>query len=188
MEKQYSESELINFLDYLVAKGLTNESTTRGRKAAAVKVLSALDGHEKIDLRQLDRESTFQRFINKFGKDFSPDSLTTYRSRFNTALDDFLRWSENPAGFKPNISAARAQRKVQESGEVKVLPKLKSIEKNSSDLGMSPPQERQTHFEFPIPIRVDVIVRVQHLPMDLTLEEAERIAGVIKALALPRQG
>lgn len=186
MEKQYSELELTNFLDYLVAKGLTNESTARGRKAAAVKVLSALDEHEKIDLRQLDRESAFQRFVNKFGKDFSPDSLTTYRSRFNTALDDFLRWSENPAGFKPNISAARTQRKVQEGGEVKTSPRLKSSEKSSSDVGMPSVQQRQSHFEFPIPIRADLIVRIQHLPMDLTQEEAERIAGVIKALALPR--
>ena len=36
----------------------------------------------------------------------------------------------------------------------------------------------------PIQIRPDLIVRIAHIPHDLTPKEAARIAGVIKALAV----
>jgi hypothetical protein len=37
---------------------------------------------------------------------------------------------------------------------------------------------------FPIQIRENVVVRIQGLPFDLTQAEAERIANVVKAMAV----
>jgi hypothetical protein len=37
---------------------------------------------------------------------------------------------------------------------------------------------------FPIPIRENVVVRIHNLPFDLTAAEAEKIANVVKAMAM----
>lgn len=186
MENRYSESELITFLDWLADKGLLNSSTARSRKIAAVKVLGALDDHEKLNLRSIDREQTFQRFFNKYSKDFTPDSLSTYKSRFNSALDDFLRWVDNPAGFKIGSSSKLGRAKSKDAQES--VSKKTSV--NKSNGGNEAPSLNHLSnlpgsIVFPIPVRNDVVVQLHNLPMDLTAMEAERICAVIKALALP---
>lgn len=38
----------------------------------------------------------------------------------------------------------------------------------------------------PIPIRRDVVVRVQGLPLDLTRAEADRLGAIVMAMAAPQ--
>lgn len=184
MDKKYSENELLQFMDYLGDKGIIKLATAKSRKIAAGKILGALDESEKHDLRSLDREQAFTRFTNKSGKDFTPDSLNTYKSRFFSALDDFLRWADNPAAFKPTGSQ-RAARSGNEqfSQPKKAIKMLKTI----------PPPLVNSHTNqheggqpliFPIPIREGVVVKIHNLPLDLTRVESERICAVIKALAV----
>lgn len=184
MDSRYSENELAEFLDYVCAKGLIKEATAKSRKVAALKVLSALDDHEKIDLRNLDRDLSFQRFVNKLGKEFSPDSLATYKSRFNSALDDFLRYVENPAAFKPGGSQ-RTSRKGKDEGDA---ASKASIKRNEQEHVPSPPSMQHAQgtmkIIFPIPLREGVVVQIHNLPMDLTAAEAQRISAVINALAV----
>lgn len=184
MEEKYSEGELLKFMDYLGDKGIIKPATAKSRKIAAGKILSALDGHEKHDLRNLDREQAFTRFTNKSGKEFTPDSLTAYKSRFFSALDDFLRWVENPAAFKSSVS----QRNTRNSNEQSTLPKsgikiLKTITPPQVSSNTNP-HEGGLSIIFPIPIREGVVVKIHNLPLDLTRVEAERISAVIKALAV----
>lgn len=189
MENRYSESELITFLDWLADKGLLNSSTAKSRKIAAVKILGALDDHEKLNLRSIDREQTFQRFFNKYSKDFTPDSLSTYKSRFNSALDDFLRWVDNPAGFKISSSSKPARAKSKDLQEP--VSKKTLANRSNGDVATPPPSPPLSNLPgsivFPIPVRNDVVVQLHNLPMDLTPMEAERICAVIKALALPNE-
>lgn len=184
MENKFSESGLLEFLDYLGDKGIIKQATAKSRKIASGKILSALDDHEKADLRHLDRDQAFTRFQNKWGKDFTPESLSTYKSRFFSALDDFLRWAENPAGFKP----AGVQRAARSGGEQTESPKksikvLKSISapQGNSNAGQ---HEGGQPVVFPVPIRESVVVKIHNLPLDLTKAEAERICAVIRALAV----
>lgn len=187
MDNRYSESELLKFMDWLANKGLLNSTTAKSRKIAAGKVLSALDEDEKSDLRTLDREQTFQRFSNKFSKDFTPVSLTTYKSRFNSALDDFIRWVDNPAGFKTNLTQKSSKAKSDEPNKPATKGKkvAKPILKPETP---ETPETQQTHsltsVNFPIPIRNGIVVEIRNLPMDLNASEAERISAVVKALAM----
>jgi len=183
MENRYSELELMNFMDWLGNKGLLNPTTAKSRKIAAGKVLSALDDNEKLDLRTIDREQVFQRFSNKFSKDFTPDSLTTYKSRFNSAIDDFLRWIDNPAGFKTGISQKSTKPKSEESGK-QFIKRKKFTDTSSKANEPPPPPPNPTSVNFPIPIRSGIVVEIRNLPMDLSASEAERIGAVVKALAM----
>lgn len=181
----YSDVELYKFLEFLIRKSLIKEATGKSRLFAARKILGALDDGERANLKQLDREMAFHRFENKYGTHFTPDSLTTYKSRFNAALDDFLAFVENPSGFRPGTltrSSARpaAERSVPKTSETKGSPSARGA---SHELpGSTSPSGS---IVFPIPIRAGVIVHVHNLPSDLTASEAGRIAAVIQALAVP---
>lgn len=179
METKYSEAELFVFLDYLASKGLINGSTINSRKAAASKILSALDDHEKIDLRDIDREQTFQRFSNKFGKEFTPESLITYKSRFNTALNDFLRYLDNPSGFKAGKPKKSAKENTQD-----ISPSKKRKTGSPPPILPKVPEIPQDEYVVSVPIRNGLIVKINNLPMDLTKSEAQRICAVVTALSV----
>jgi hypothetical protein len=182
MDTRYSEEQLSSFLDYTVQKGLLNESTGKSRKIAAQRILAVLDDQEKQDLRAIDVEAVFQRFANKNGREFTPDSLSSYKSRFKSALDDFFRYVSNPTSFRPSTTV-RSLRKADGNGDVPSRPRSRSrpSEKvQDVSRGFAPP----VGVVFPIPLRSNLVVQIHGLPADLTEAEADRIAAVIKALAV----
>ncbi len=51
------------------------------------------------------------------------------------------------------------------------------------ELALNPP--RSPHNIFPVPLRDELVVYLQNIPLDMTQREASKIAAVVKALALP---
>lgn len=178
MEQQYSETELIEFLEYLASKNLLNSATVSSRKAAAIKMLSAIDDDEKHDLRKLDREQLFQRFTNKFGKSFTPESLLTYKSRFNIALNHFLEYKESPSTFK--IGGSKKASK-ENGAEPKV--KGKKLAANLPNATHPQPVTEPKTYILQIPISDGTLIEIRNFPMVLTEADATKIAAVIKAHA-----
>ena len=139
-----------------------------------------MSDEEAEDVTGVDVENLVQRFGNKFGQKYSPDSLMAYRSRLRTAMDDFRAYCDSPVGFRP---AGRVQQRPQNSKEG---ASVKEAFVSRSDLLL----HRATHAApsvhvLPIAIRADVTVQVGNLPFDLTEAEAKRIANVILAYAVP---
>jgi len=64
-----------------------------------------LENWQTLDVTALDAEDVFNRFVNLKGKNFSPEGLGTYKSRFVRALSTFLDYSKNPTGRKPRIQS-----------------------------------------------------------------------------------
>lgn len=192
MDRTYTEADLAGFLDWLGNKGLVKEATARARRISALKVLSALDDHEKLDLRNIDREVAFQRFVNKESKNFNPQSLATYRGRFNTAMDDFLRYKADPTSFKPGTQQ-RTVRKGQEPGAAagKKSRGARATPAQSTPTAATsppiPPSLTPGSIVFPIPLRQGVVVQIHNLPNDLTVAEAQRISAIVTALAIPEE-
>ena len=50
------------------------------------------------------------------------------------------------------------------------------------ELALNPP--RSPHDIFPVPIREDLVVYLQNIPLDMTGAEARKIAAVVQALAV----
>lgn len=181
MENKFSVSEFTQFMDWLVDKGMMNKSTATSRKLATIKILSALDEHELGDLRTIDREQTFKRFVNKFGKEFKPGSLTAFKGRFNNAVDEFIRYAEDQANFK--VIPKRLSKL--DAGDEQKKSKGKKVENPLQPPPRAhPPFVSPTAVVFPIPIRAGIVVQIHNVPTDLTPSEAERISAVIKALAV----
>lgn len=182
MNGQRTREAALEFQEYLAQKGLMAPATARARKAALSKVLGILSDDEAEDVTRLDVDDLMRRFSNLQGKDYTPDSLMTYKSRVKSALSDFDAYLENPLSFRPSL--AQRDRKPKPERSVKPAAKARvetPLEHQSSSKVVSPSFAESSIL--PIPLRADLTVRIQGIPFDLTRAEAQKISNVILALA-----
>jgi hypothetical protein len=177
---------LLGFLDWTAEKGLMAKNTVNGRKAAVSGVLGVLDPEEKGDITAIDLSSVMSRFINLQGKKYNTSSLNVYKSRTNAAINDFRQYLNDPLSFRPMANKAEKKptnkpSKPQKSSETPINSE------SAHNSGSAPMVHQASANVFPIQIRENVVVRIHGLPFDLTTSEAERIANVVKAMAMPNQ-
>src|SRR5215211_5317447 len=95
---------LVDFLTYVTEKGLLNKNTAGAMRAAARELLSVENEDlASIDVRVLEVDQLTQRFANLRAQKFTPQSLETYQSRFRKAVEMYLRFLDNPAGWRPDV-------------------------------------------------------------------------------------
>ncbi|MCW1430336.1 hypothetical protein [Novosphingobium sp. JCM 18896] len=178
-----SRDALLEFLDYLAAKGLMAKATASARKAASSQILGVLDPDEAADITALDLDQVVTRFQNLHGKKYTPQSLTTYKSRVKAAIDDFDSYSANPLAFRPSIqSKERAKTKIsKQSVSLKVADDAEVIRPETSPRPAHSPLVSSNIL--PIPLRADLTIFIQGLPFDLTVQEARKISNVVLAMA-----
>jgi hypothetical protein len=180
-----SREAALEFLDYVRKKGLMAPATAQARKAAVSRVLSVLDENEARDVTKIDLDQVMTQFGHLHGKDFTPQSLMTYKSRVRSALDDFAAYVDNPLGFKPNIQARERASNGSNSSSAKSRTERGPAPQAQPPAATTPAEGPMASSILPIPIRADLTVRVQGLPFDLTEAEAKKIASVIQAMATP---
>lgn len=177
--RKYSESAFLDFLRQGTVAGVIRPDTARARKRAAEQLLVQLRSHERLDLRQLDVDDLCSRFHKLQGSTIRPETLQIYNERLKAGLRDFFSWTDDPGSFSsvegetPEVQLVAARDNPGQAAAREALV-------------LNPP--RSPHEIFPVPIREDLVVYIQNVPLDLTSHEAERIARVIKALAEPEQG
>lgn len=183
----YSSENLVRFLVMAADKGLMNKNTALAIRNAAGKVLDVLEDHERIDVRSIDRERVFQRFQNLNGMKYSPESLTTYRSRFTTALDEFVAYTTNPSAYKPQGRKGASSKKSLAGTQARVKKaKSKTVAHDRSEASLLPVTTSSSadSLMIPVPIREGAMVRIFGIPTDLTVDEAKKISAVIQAYAV----
>jgi hypothetical protein len=179
-----SRDAAIEFLEYLAQKGLMAPATARARKAAVNTVLSILDDQEAQDVTSINLDDVMSRFGHLQGKDYTPHSLRTYKSRVRSALDDFASYVKNPLGFRTNVQIR--DRKPSPSN----TPTNSTRSAPDSPVVDAPRPSVQAvagpmaNSIVPIPIRADLTILIHGLPFDLTQAEAKKIASVIQAMAM----
>jgi hypothetical protein len=170
---------ILAFLDWLGSKGLVARNTAFGRKAAVSNVLGVLEPEEQQDVTQVDLGLAMKRFANLHGKRYTPKSLHVYEGRVRRSIDDFNRYLADPSGFRVNDGP----RKAKPSNSSK--PAKSSGEQEAPSFHTQPLSAGgATANVYPIPIRADLVVRIHGLPFDLTKSEAEKIANVVRAMAM----
>jgi hypothetical protein len=184
MDGKRSREAAIDFLEYLAQKGLMAPATARARKTSLSTVLGILDDQEAQDVTSIDLDEVMKRFGHLQGKDYTPKSLVTYKSRVRSALDDFSSYVKNPLAFKPTLQT----RERKPSG----TSSSNATRNNSAALPAESPRNPMPVIAgpmassiLPIPIRSDLTIYIQGLPYDLTATEAKKIASVIQAMATP---
>jgi hypothetical protein len=177
-EKDYSQKAFLEFLRHGAVTGITSPATARSRKLAAEQLLVQLKPHERVDLRQLDVDELCSRFHKLQGSTIRPESIGLYRDRLSSAIKDFISWTLDPVAFQS----------VEGEKPEAVLVAVRDTPGQAQareELALNPP--RSPHDIFPIPIRENLVVYLQNVPLDMTRAEANKIAAVVKALALPEE-
>ncbi|MBL8545427.1 MAG: hypothetical protein JNL81_03135 [Hyphomonadaceae bacterium] len=181
MASDRSREKLIEFIEYLGNKGLLASATAGARKAAVGKVFGILSEEEASDVFAVDLDVLMTRFSNLQGKNYTPESMTTYKSRVRSSLDEFAEYLKNPLGYKPGVQSRDRRPKPSKENEngspAKPTPKASPAADSPTTAGISN--------ILPIQLRADLTVRIQGIPFDLTEAEARRIANVILAMANP---
>ncbi|HWW27643.1 MAG TPA: hypothetical protein VNZ85_17295 [Caulobacter sp.] len=183
MDGSRSREALADFLTYLAEKGLMAAATVNARKAAASKILGILSDEEARDVTSIDVDDVVARFSRLHGKSYTPDSLTTYRSRLKSALSDFNSYSDNPLAFRPNVQSREKTNSKAPKDREQVTSRSDSSETRHETVRPTSVPMASSNI-LPIPIRADLTIYIQGLPFDLTETEARKIAGVVSAMAI----
>jgi len=189
-DKDYSINAFNDVFESLSNKNILNRNTAMSRKSALNKIAQAVDIEELNDLRNFDLDSAFIRFQNRFSKDYTPDSLQIYLSRARTALQNFISYVDNPSGFRPKASnnAQQASKKTSrldnKEKTIQIAPETSIINHQQDKNQINTIEIRTNSLTVPIPLREDFTLQISNLPRDLTKQEADRIANIIKAYAI----
>ena len=190
MSQNRGREDFIQFLEYLGDKGLIARATASARRTAAAKVLAVLSEDEAQDVTHLDVDQVMSRFENLNPRQYTPESLQSYRSRLKTALDDFRSYSDNPVSFRPS-GLTRSKAKTSPNGAKPAKRKsgtaVATVPASTASPGIqaSPMIDLPNVNQLPVPLRQNLTVRIYGLPYDLSKQEAQKIANIILAHAEP---
>ncbi|MBK8208495.1 MAG: hypothetical protein IPK87_17150 [Planctomycetes bacterium] len=187
MTQRYSTVDVLEFVELAGSKGWYNSVTAAAIKSACERLFSILDDQEKGDVRRLELKVLVRRFANLNPKVSAP-SLRTYSARVGKAIRDFVERQTNPTGWQPNITAGRpspaAERISGAAGK-----KRKSSERQAGPAASSAAEHQSSRplyggLQHSFPLRADWVVRVDNLPMDLSMAEAERLSAWLRTMAV----
>jgi len=175
--ESYTAEALRDFLKQAGMEGLINPAAARARRKAMEQLAGELTDEERADIRRIDVDQLLSRFHKLEGSSIRPETLQIYGQRLAAALSEYLDWLEHPESF------TRARRERMRSfsrgdGHQQALtPEQRAAERAKLEAIENPSDV------VPVPIRGNHTVYLANLPLDLTAEEAARIARVVRAFA-----
>ena len=178
-DQDFSQAAFLEFLRQGAVTGITTPATARSRKLAAEQLLGQLKSHERLDLRVLEVDELCSRFHKLEGSTIRPETLQLYNDRLSSGLKDFIAWTADPISFQ-SVEGDKSEA-VEVAGR-----DTPGQAKAREELMLNPP--RHPHDIFPVPLRQDLVVYLQNIPLDMTQAEARKIAAVVQALAIPKDG
>jgi hypothetical protein len=191
-QPDYSRAALARFIEYVVAKGLVNPSTAQGWRVATTKVLEELSAEELADVRQIDAEETFRAFLHRHPGRLSPASVGEYRRRVGRAIEEFVRWVDDPGAYGAVGSAAARQGDgtgPRRRGRGRPsAPPGEAVRTSAGDQGAAAPAlampvpRRRDGLALEYPLRPGFLAQVV-VPPDLTVDEARRMGAFLLTLS-----
>jgi hypothetical protein len=177
-QPDYSRAALARFIEFVVAKGLVHPATAQGWRVATSKVLEDLTPAEGEDVRRIDVEATFKGFLNRYPGRLSPASVGEYRRRVGRAIEEFVRWMEDPGSYAfrspPRPAKADTRRRAEADSAFPSVTRPRPS---------NPALARPDGIALEYPLRPDLLAQVV-VPRDLTVEEAHRMGAFLVTLAV----
>ena len=155
-------------------------ATAQGWRVATSKVLEELSVEDAEDVRRIDLGTTFRAFLNRNPGRLSPASIGEYRRRVGRAIEEFVRWAEDPGAyaFRPAGRPPRTESRPRPNGG---RPETRASERSMPrrETAVVPPGGIALEY----PLRADQSAQVV-VPRDLTVEEARRMGAFLLTLAV----
>jgi hypothetical protein len=191
-QPDYSRAALARFIEYVVAKGLVNPSTAQGWRVATTKVLEELTAEELADVRRIDVEETFRAFLHRHPGRLSPASVGEYRRRVGRAIEEFVRWVDDPGGYGALGSAGvrlsdgqvprRRGRGRPSPPAAEAVRRSGSVDGAAAAAAPAQPPRRRDGLALEYPLRPGFLAQVV-VPPDLTVDEARRMGAFLLTLS-----
>jgi hypothetical protein len=185
-EPDYSRAALARFIEFVVDKNLVHPATAQGWRVATSKVLEGVPEDASADVRQLDVEAVFRAFLNRNPGRLSPASVGEYRRRVGRAIEEFVRWVEDPGayGFRGAPRAPRREGRSRAGANgppagAATSPDISAAPHTMTSPSSAGPDGIALHY----PLRADTLAQVV-VPRDLTVEEARRMGAFLLTLAV----
>jgi hypothetical protein len=182
MDSGFSVTDAAAFQDYSGRVGLSNQNTASSRKAAVVQILGNLEPEEQQDVRNIDLDLAFTKWVNKSSTKYTPASMQVYQSRMKTAIADFIRYKADPTAYKPstppvsrtNSAKAPAKERARDTRDAR------SIAEQSAQTKVASPGT----LTFSVPIRqgVTATLAITGIPAEFTAAEAARTSKLVTTL------
>ncbi|EOV0052956.1 hypothetical protein ACOIYL_004458 [Vibrio parahaemolyticus] len=160
----YSVDNYKNFIDH-VEKNKIAEGSKLANWKSVLNVLSVLTAEEAKDITKFEIQELLEMFKarkTESGKEPSAGSLGTYKSRLNRGISEFKKYVKNASKSQTNDMVEKTETNHEDKASVM--------------------QDKVETYTLPFPLRAGVMVKISDLPTNLTAEEAERIASMVKAL------
>lgn len=175
-DHDYTPGRLLDFLREAPRQGLLNPAVARSRASAIEHLFAELSEQERADLRCIDVERLASRLHKIQGSTIRPEVLALYKTRVQEALHDYFAWLEKPNDFASNSGHTLRREMRAFFSKPASAEEAKALE----EIALASSERRRDMLS--VPLREGVTVYVTQLPLDITADEARRIANVILAL------
>jgi hypothetical protein len=177
-----SGKALLEFWKRVGDKGEVNPNTAQSYRGTCAQVLSVIDDWQTVDVRTLDPDDVFRRFVNKNSSKFKQGSLQAYQRRWPVAVKGFLEYAANPTNWKPPASDRPVIKREKNGASVRTEPE--GTPSVTESLYRPPAAAAATGLvEYPFPLR-DGRLAYLRLPVDLKFAEVKRLTAFLNTLAV----
>jgi hypothetical protein len=172
---------LLQFLDWVVAKGYGPATAAGPQKSAVTRVLTVTEGDDfgSLDVKSLDLDDLLSRFEVRALGDLKAESIGAYRNRFTRAVEAYREFlnSGKPPSYRPSGRHRPAASGAPNKGRVvPSTPPVQPAHQGSS--------ERMV--DYPFPLKSGALANFR-LPVRLEREDAERMGAFIRTLVFEPQ-
>ncbi|HBB9120187.1 hypothetical protein HW877_14685 [Serratia marcescens] len=195
MANELSIKAFVQFLESLPDLNIIPEATARNLKNSSLLLISSADLPEDEDVRTYAPDRYLEGYIRNSESYPSENTLQAYRSRLASAVRLFVEHvtgepltatgkesgSEMLRNASANFLKITHEELHQNLGST--TKKRKASVARKSSVKDKQDDELKT-FALPIPLRSDLILTIDNLPTDLSIDEAERIATIVKSFAV----
>jgi len=193
MTTKFTSDELKDFAEKLPELGITNEATARNLRNSSLLLLSTIPDGKYDDISSIDVEELINTYLQSADSEPSEASIQTYRSRFKSLIAKFNEYK----GIRPSSDNESEASQPSRIGAISIRrpPKpprrAKSIEetvasRNNDTLEGSILTNHTFDAQFLLRPETGLSIELKGLPLDLTNEEAERIASFLKIYVRPQ--
>ncbi len=175
-----TKDQLIAFLNWAGEKGMMKKSSARALKSACNAVLSVLDESEAQDVLAIDTQAVVRRYENIHSLEIRPGTMRAYKQRVVYALEEFTRYDQDKAGWKPSgsqISNSSTQRASKSKTQSRTQHEgTHTVER--SPMHNNDASQITHHF----PLRRDSVVTISGIPFDVKRGEMSRLNAFLSNL------
>lgn len=199
MTIKFTSDELKEFADKLPELGVTNEATARNLRNSTLLLLSSVADGEYEDISDINVDKLLEKYAENADSEPSEASIQTYKSRFNSTIAKFLEYKQNDdligtgdesVNLKPpsGIYTPRKRRIPKQEYAKSISENSEQSAEHSSHAGVAGKISTNHSFDAQFLLRPEsgLSIELKGLPLDITNEEAERIASFLKIYARPQ--